>query len=900
MASSPSVYHQGKHNLFTQRFRKIDAIRTALRTAVAEELAQQTEERRREAYRVNAENKRRSATAAAVALDGKTDSSGIFPGSDSDGYSSEVSISVPCGLGRDGTASRTRSASSSSGSRGGRAVSRPRDRQVEPLSTAACVKQASTSPDMAFGVRVDSGDGASGVACTSRGRRDGHDQGPTPPTAVAASVSSESQSVLASAGAKGGGAKTGVRFLEDILRLGPKGSRSNAAGRALPNPKRKSHPRPGGCKGEASRTQTHKKPRQGTGAVRGPFSGLSLCVVHLGTVTSNTIKTFKRGVCDGGGHVSTRFTPGDTTHIVADASLAASWEKLDNYLSGWGGVDDLDGAVNGGRLGLKSGMMPEGVPIVSNEWMSECLRRSAVVATDAYRLIPPPHRSVASVAASPAAAARRQQRSSTPANQSIAAGGGTLPTAAAAAAGHVGLASSTRLAAARNEVQGGSTQGTAGESTAAADLESMAVKGGFGARNPDVGKKRHTFHCQSTTNSRGHAANSEAADMLEDLAKLCAVRGGDGSVFRERGFKNAAGVLRRLGVQITNIQQLKDLRKHEPQRVRGLGDSVMKELSTFYEEGRMHRLDGLEADPKLKCLKIFQEVGWVGAVKAQQLYDKGMRSIEDLRTKGLHLLSEQAQICLDRHEDITQRMPRSEAAEIEAVVTRVAQSICPGVICQACGSYRRGKSHCGDVDVLIRPPEGQEDSPMFDDLIKRLVETGFITDKLTLAGGPHRPGKSQSFMGICKLPGKGRLHRRVDIKFYPTSLFAFAVLYFTGSSHFNRSMRSFAKIKGLKLSDKGLCRVNTVNGEEVHRFPSYSCLREEDVFTALGLEWREPKDRDGVQVQAFCSKGEGGATELSGRVVPVTLEQEQQHQALLEQERLEASDYEDAELQQQE
>lgn len=53
------------------------------------------------------------------------------------------------------------------------------------------------------------------------------------------------------------------------------------------------------------------------------------------------------------------------------------------------------------------------------------------------------------------------------------------------------------------------------------------------------------------------AANSEAADMLEDLAKLCAVRGGDGSVFKERGFKNAAGVLRRLGTQITNIQQLK-------------------------------------------------------------------------------------------------------------------------------------------------------------------------------------------------------------------------------------------------------------------------------------------------------------------------------------------------------
>lgn len=51
--------------------------------------------------------------------------------------------------------------------------------------------------------------------------------------------------------------------------------------------------------------------------------------------------------------------------------------------------------------------------------------------------------------------------------------------------------------------------------------------------------------------------NEEAAQQLERLAELNAAKGGDGSVFRERGFKNAAGVLRRLGVQITNIQQLK-------------------------------------------------------------------------------------------------------------------------------------------------------------------------------------------------------------------------------------------------------------------------------------------------------------------------------------------------------
>ncbi|CAN0315138.1 unnamed protein product, partial [Ectocarpus sp. 12 AP-2014] len=131
-----------------------------------------------------------------------------------------------------------------------------------------------------------------------------------------------------------------------------------------------------------------------------------------------------------------------------------------------------------------------------------------------------------------------------------------------------------------------------------------------------------------------------------------------------------------------------------------------------------------------------------------------------------------------------------------------------------CGSYRRGKSNCGDVDVLIRPPEGQEDSPMFLELIKDLTETGFITDRLAMPEGPYTPGKPQTFMGVCKLPGEGRLHRRLDIKLYPTSMFAFAVLYFTGSGDFNMNMRCFAKSKGLKLNDKGLFKVDPFSGEE--------------------------------------------------------------------------------------
>lgn len=76
---------------------------------------------------------------------------------------------------------------------------------------------------------------------------------------------------------------------------------------------------------------------------------------------------------------------------------------------------------------------------------------------------------------------------------------------------------------------------------------------------------------------------------------------------------------------------------------------MMRELETFYEEGKMHRLDGMEADPKLKCLELFNKISWVGEVTAQKLYSEGMRSIEDVRERGQHLLNEQARICLSRY-----------------------------------------------------------------------------------------------------------------------------------------------------------------------------------------------------------------------------------------------------------
>ena len=105
------------------------------------------------------------------------------------------------------------------------------------------------------------------------------------------------------------------------------------------------------------------------------------------------------------------------------------------------------------------------------------------------------------------------------------------------------------------------------------------------------------------------------------------------------------------------------------------------------------------------------------------------------------------------------------------------------------------------MDILITRKDDRPITGMLHRLVERLVECQFITDTLVM----HKQSShgSETFMGICQIE-PASLHRRLDIKVYPREQFGFALLYFTGSDHFNRSMRLFARKKGLSLSDHGL------------------------------------------------------------------------------------------------
>ena len=188
-------------------------------------------------------------------------------------------------------------------------------------------------------------------------------------------------------------------------------------------------------------------------------------------------------------------------------------------------------------------------------------------------------------------------------------------------------------------------------------------------------------------------------------------------------------------------------------------------------------------------------------------------------------------------------MPRDEATIIAETVKREAEAMY-GKDAQviAAGSYRRGKATCGDVDCLVTRTDNKPVEGMLEQLVSRLEAQGFLKECLALSKKTTDRG-CENYMGVCQVKGKEKV-RRIDIKVYPKDQYGYALLYFTGSDYFNRSMRLFAEKKGFTLSDHGLAPIATSEGHKISKGMTVPCLTEEAVFKALGLPYKTPAERD--------------------------------------------------------
>eukprot|EP00048_Salpingoeca_helianthica_P001388 m.48900 g.48900 ORF g.48900 m.48900 type:complete len:329 (+) comp11429_c0_seq2:763-1749(+) len=274
----------------------------------------------------------------------------------------------------------------------------------------------------------------------------------------------------------------------------------------------------------------------------------------------------------------------------------------------------------------------------------------------------------------------------------------------------------------------------------------------------------------------------------------------------------------------------------------GVGQKTLSKIKEIVATGKLGRL-GYLITKETEAVALFMEIWGIGAATAEKLVAKGYRTIEDLRAHQDELTTSQ-KIGLRYFEEFQLRIPREEVEAVAQLVSRAAEKICPGLEVVACGSYRRGKKDCGDIDLLITHRDGVSHEGVCEVLHADLMRQGLLTDNLTMFE-PEGTGTQSKYMGVCKLPDSS-IHRRIDIIVVPFAEYACALLYFTGSGHFNRSMRLFANKRGMSLSQHSL---NTgifrdKRNEKINDGVPLPAATEEDVFRLLGLPYMPPNQRN--------------------------------------------------------
>ena len=314
-------------------------------------------------------------------------------------------------------------------------------------------------------------------------------------------------------------------------------------------------------------------------------------------------------------------------------------------------------------------------------------------------------------------------------------------------------------------------------------------------------------------------------DFAKILSELDGILMGQGEPFKARAYKKAEETILTITEDITSHKQLIG----KP----GIGEAILKKLKQFEETGSVPYLERERNNP----INLFTKIHGVGFKKAKELVeDKKITTIEELKN-NTDLLNNVQKKGLQYYDDLNVRIPRDEINEYKAKIDSIFENLfdIEDVSFEIVGSYRRGLSSSGDIDLIITSKSNNK--KVFEEFLDALIEEKVLIEVLSR-------GKTKS-LTIGKLENK--IARRLDFLYSPPHEYAFSTLYFTGSKAFNTVMRQHALNLNLTLNEHGFHKMEgKKKGEKIEgEFNS-----EEDIFNYLHLKYKSPSERkDGTSIQ---------------------------------------------------
>ncbi len=309
------------------------------------------------------------------------------------------------------------------------------------------------------------------------------------------------------------------------------------------------------------------------------------------------------------------------------------------------------------------------------------------------------------------------------------------------------------------------------------------------------------------------------AGAFEELAELSEIKGE--VRFKVNAYHRAAEVIKSLGEEILEIEDVKGLRRYP-----GIGEGIAKKILEFKETGGIAKLEEMKVEVPVELISLLK-IPNLGPKRAKLLYDElGIRTIEELqhaaeenRLAGLPGLGPKAEQNIlegiGHLQTTSGRLLLSQAHRIQQEIIELLLARLPGLDISPAGSLRRMKETIGDIDILVSSEQADEVMQAFTSLplVERILLRGDTKSSIATREG-----------------------LQVDLRVVRPEEYGAALQYFTGSQAHNVRVREIAKKAGKKINEYGVFRVS-----DDRRLAGRT---EEEVYSSLGMACPAPEIRE--------------------------------------------------------
>jgi DNA polymerase (family 10) len=321
----------------------------------------------------------------------------------------------------------------------------------------------------------------------------------------------------------------------------------------------------------------------------------------------------------------------------------------------------------------------------------------------------------------------------------------------------------------------------------------------------------------------------QVADTLEEIAMMLELKGEN--PFKIRAYRNSTRAIETFAGNLKQAAEAGTLGEIE-----GIGSAIAEKITMLVTTGTLDYHTNLKAEFPPGLFEMF-DISGMGPKKIHAVWKElSITTIEELekgckdgRVAGLKGFGEKtAANILKGIEDRKKHAGRFRMGDIAADAERMLDDLRshPEVSrVAACGSYRRRRETCGDLDFLVSTRE------------PKIVSEDFVAHEFVESIIAH---------GETKSSVRWKSGIQADLRVVKDSEFPFAMNYFTGSKEHNIVMRQRALARGWTLNEYRLGPVTKDEGRGAKAEAIPEIREEADLYRALGLDYIEPELRENM------------------------------------------------------